>query len=31
MKIEERWEQSGSSLDREDFYTKEMTRIITNY
>ena len=31
MKIEERWEQSGSSLDREDFYTKEMTRIIANY
>jgi len=31
MKIEERWEQSGSNLDREDFYIKEMTRIITNY
>lgn len=31
MKIEERWEQMGSEMDKEDFYTKEMTRIITNY
>lgn len=31
MKIEERWEQSGSELDKEDFYIKEMSRIITNY
>ena len=31
MKIEERWEQSGSDLDREDFYIREMSRIITNY
>ena len=31
MKIEERWEQSGSDLDKEDFYIKEMSRIITNY
>lgn len=31
MKIEERWELSGSSLDKEDFYVKEMSRIISNY
>lgn len=31
MKIEERWEQMGSEMDKEDFYTKEMSRIITNY
>lgn len=31
MKIEERWEQMGSEMDKEDFYIKEMTRIITNY
>lgn len=31
MKIEERWEQMGSEMDKEDFYTKEMSKIITNY
>ena len=31
MKIEERWEESGSDLDKEDFYVKEMSRIISNY
>ena len=31
LKIEERWELSGSTLDKEDFYIKEMSRIISNY
>ena len=31
LKIEERWEESGSELDKEDFYKQEMTKIITNY
>lgn len=31
IKIEERWEQSGSELDKEDFYIKEMAKIINNY
>jgi len=31
MKIEERWEQMGSEMDKEDFYVREMSRIISNY
>lgn len=31
MKIEERWEQMGSEMDKEAFYVREMSRIISNY
>lgn len=31
MKIEERWEQIGSEMDKEAFYVREMSRIISNY
>lgn len=30
-KIEQRWQESGSDLEKEDFYIKEMSRIISNY
>lgn len=30
-KIEQRWQDSGSDLEKEDFYIKEMSRIIANY
>ena len=30
-KIEQRWQDSGSELEKEDFYIKEMARIITDY
>lgn len=31
MKIEERWEQMGSEMEKEAFYVREMSRIISNY
>jgi hypothetical protein len=30
-KIEQKWQDTGSDLDKEDFYIKEMSRIITEY
>jgi len=30
-KIEQRWQDTGSDLEKEDFYIKEMSRIISNY
>lgn len=30
-KIETRWQDTGSDLDKEDFYIKEMSRIISEY
>jgi hypothetical protein len=29
--IEKRWQESGSELEKEDFYIKEMSRVIRNY
>lgn len=31
LAIERKWEQSGSDLEKEDFYIKEMSRIISEY
>ena len=30
-KIEQKWQESGSELEKEDFYIKEMSRIISEY
>lgn len=30
-KIEKKWQDTGSDLDKEDFYIKEMSRIISEY
>lgn len=30
-KIEQKWQETGSELDKEDFYTSEMSRIINEY
>lgn len=30
-KIEQRWQDTGSDLEKEDFYIKEMSRIISEY
>lgn len=30
-KIEQKWQDTGSDLEKEDFYIKEMSRIISNY
>ena len=30
-KIEQKWQDTGSDLEKEDFYIKEMSRIISEY